>query len=162
MTTGHAASPSASPTATSSVELAEGLRVVAHRLAYALRRPDPEADISPTRYTALSTLSKHESLRPGDLAAIIGVSRASMSRIADVMVEGGWVTREPDPDDGRAHLLRISDHGRAVVAAVRRKAADDLRTGIEALEESDRRAVEIALPVLLGLADAQMERLRDR
>lgn len=143
-------------------DLAEGLGLAAHRLAYVLRRPDPSADISPTRFTALSTLAKHDSLRPGDLAATIGVSRASMSRIADGLVEGGWVTREPDPDDGRAHLLRISRHGREVLGSVRRAATEDLQSSIDALSPAEREALQRALPVLLDLADAQMDHLRAR
>lgn len=146
----------------STTDLAEGLRMIAHRLAYALRRPDPASDISPTGYTTLSTLSKHEAMRPGDLAATIGVSRASMSRIEAALLEGGWVTSEPDPADGRAHLLRISEHGVDVLTELRRDASRDLRAGLESLSPDDLRRVADAVPVLVGLADEMMARLGDR
>ena len=134
-------------------ELAGGLRTVVNRLAYALRSPVAGEGITPTRLSALAVLAKFGPLRPGALADRLNITAASASRLIDVLIDGGWVGREPDPTDGRACLLSLSRHGAATLEKLRREGTGDLAAGIEELTAEQRAALSAALPVLVTLAD---------
>ena len=50
--------------------------------------PATKSGITPTRLAALAALARHgEGCRQGDLAAQMGVSPASMTRLVDIMAE---------------------------------------------------------------------------
>lgn len=138
-------------------ELAGGLRTVVNRLAYALRSPVAGDGITPTRLASLMTLMKYGPLRPGDLAARLNISAASASRLVDVLIEGEWIRREPDPDDRRASLLSLSTHGVEALEKLRREGTGELAAGIEALPADQRESLAAALPALVALADHFLE-----
>jgi DNA-binding MarR family transcriptional regulator len=138
-------------------ELAGGLRTAVNRLAHALRQPAARKGITPSRLTALVTLDGRGPMRPGDLAGRMNISAASMSRLTEALEEGGWIGRDPDPTDGRAYLLSLSDHGRATLDELRRENAGDLAADIRALTPDQRAALSAALPVLAALADRRLD-----
>jgi DNA-binding MarR family transcriptional regulator len=138
-------------------ELAGGLRTAVNRLAHALRQPAARKGITPSRLTALATLDGRGPMRPGDLAGRMNISAASMSRLTEALEEGGWIGRDPDPTDGRAYLLSLSDHGRATLDELRRENAGDLAADIRALTPDQRAALSAALPVLAALADRRLD-----
>ena len=51
-------------------------------------------------------------MRLRDLAESKGVDASTVSRQVAQLVRAGFIRRDPDPDDGRAALLGITDHGR--------------------------------------------------
>lgn len=141
-------------------ELAGGLRTVVNRLAHALREPAARRGVTPTRLTALVTLYRHGPMRPGDLAGRMNITAASMSRLTEALLEGDWVSRDPDPADRRAYLLSVSDHGRTVLNDLRRENDGDLAADIRALSPDQRAALSAALPVLTALADRHVDSAR--
>ena len=58
-------------------------------------------------------------LRPGALAELSHADPSTVSRQVAELVARGLVRREPDPSDGRASLLAITDAGREVCDRVR-------------------------------------------
>lgn len=133
--------------------LAVGVRNVVVRLAYSLRSPATRDGVTPTRLTALGILERRGPMRPGDLAARLNVTAASMSRLTEALELGEWVERAPDPDDRRACLLSLSSHGKGALDTLRRENAEELAAQIRDLSDADREAVERALPVLAGLTE---------
>nr|WP_281379797.1 MarR family transcriptional regulator [Flexivirga oryzae] len=118
-----------------------------------MRLPVAAEGITPTRLSALVVLMKHGPLRPGALAERLSISAASASRLIDVLIDGGWARRDPDPSDGRACLLSLSPQGEAALEKLRREGTGDLAAGIEQLTDEQREALSAALPVLVTLAD---------
>jgi len=57
--------------------------------------------------------------RPGTLAELSHADPSTISRQVAELVRRGLVRREPDPSDGRASLLAITDAGREVCERVR-------------------------------------------
>jgi DNA-binding MarR family transcriptional regulator len=57
--------------------------------------------------------------RPGALAELSHADPSTISRQVAELVRRGLVRREPDPSDGRASLLAITDAGREVCERVR-------------------------------------------
>lgn len=76
-------------------------------------------DLEPAAYGLLVRLEEVEPERATDLAAYFGVGKATMSRQLRALEDLGLVTREPDPADGRAYLMRLTDEGRERFARVR-------------------------------------------
>jgi DNA-binding MarR family transcriptional regulator len=76
-------------------------------------------DLESAAYGLLVRLEECGGQRATDLAAYIGVGKATMSRQLRALEELGLVAREPDPADGRAWLVALTDDGRRRVGQVR-------------------------------------------
>lgn len=57
-------------------------------------------------------------LRGADVAALLGVSKQAASKLLDGLVDAGYITRERHARDDRAKLVRLTDRGHALLAAV--------------------------------------------
>ena len=140
------------------IELAVGVRNVVVRLAYSLRSVATRDGVTPTRLTAMGILDRKGPMRPGDLAARLNITAASMSRLTEALEQGRWVEREPDPDDKRACLLSLSSHGRSALDTLRRENAEELAAYIRDMPDADREAVSVALPALARLTEHLFDR----
>ncbi|WP_447039966.1 MarR family winged helix-turn-helix transcriptional regulator [Streptomyces sp. DSM 118878] len=76
-------------------------------------------DLEPAAYGLLVCLDDGGPQRATELAAYIGVGKATMSRQLRALEELGLVSREPDPADGRAWLIRLTRDGRTRFRTVR-------------------------------------------
>ena len=83
-------------------------------------------DVSIPQCTALQRL-RREVCDASTLAEYLGTSRSATTRLIDGMEKRGWLTRTPDPEDGRRVLLVLSDDGEV--------RADELRQSTEQLAE---------------------------
>ncbi len=69
------------------------------------------------RWAVLGALSRPETMAGmsvGDLARYLEVSRQSLAGVVSRLESDGLVVAGPDPSDGRARLLRLTEHGRVV------------------------------------------------
>ncbi|MCT9080906.1 MarR family winged helix-turn-helix transcriptional regulator [Streptomyces fulvoviolaceus] len=76
-------------------------------------------DLEPAAYGLLVRLDEHGRQRATELAAYIGVGKATMSRQLRALEDLGLIAREPDPADGRAWLVHLTEEGRSRVTKVR-------------------------------------------
>jgi DNA-binding MarR family transcriptional regulator len=76
-----------------------------------------DADISHFEYQALAFLSEspNRTMRMSDLAVLANGSLSRISHVVSRLEKRGWVTRAPDPDDGRYTLATLTDTGWAKV-----------------------------------------------
>lgn len=147
--------------AVSASELAGSLRTVVGRLSHQMRVPAATQGVTPTRLSALIALERAGSLRPSVLAASLGISPASMSRLVESLESEAWVDRCADPDDGRAYLLSLTAEGSALLARLRSETDSMLADDLAALSAEARRTLSDALPVLIELADRWVAPARD-
>lgn len=134
--------------------LAGDLRAEVNRLAYHLRLPATRSGITPTRLAALAALAHEESgLRAGDLAARMGITPASTSRVIEILVDAGWADRTRDPDDARAALLTLTAQGRAAIEELRHNNVAVLAADLAALDPEEREVLDQAVPLLRALSD---------
>ncbi|MEO3975781.1 MarR family transcriptional regulator [Streptomyces sp. CAU 1734] len=68
-------------------------------------------DLEAAAYGLLVRLEESGSLRATELAGYFGVGKATMSRQLRALEDLGLVVREPDPADGRASLVRLTEEG---------------------------------------------------
>ena len=67
----------------------------------------------------LRQVADSEPLRPGELAQRLGVEASHVTRTVQQLQKSGYVTRVPDPDDGRAQRIQLTDAGREAVDRIR-------------------------------------------
>jgi DNA-binding MarR family transcriptional regulator len=136
-------------------ELTEGaarLYLAVGRLSRSLRRSSTMG-LGHGSTSALATVVHGGPMRTGDLAAREGVSAPTMTRIVAVLVEQGYVLREPDPDDGRVWVVGATGLGERVVRDVRSARSQALLDRIGRLPADQRVALLAALPALESLAE---------
>ena len=75
--------------------------------------------------------------RPGALAELSHADPSTISRQVAELVRRELVRREPDPSDGRASLLAITDAGREVCARVRMFRRELLAAAVAAWTDSE-------------------------
>ncbi|GAA2812313.1 MarR family winged helix-turn-helix transcriptional regulator [Kitasatospora aburaviensis] len=90
-------------------------------------------------YPVLSGLARTGLRSAADLGREIGLDRTTVTRRADRLEHAGLLHRRPDPADGRATLLVLTDDGRAVVAAARRRLTDAIEDSLTTWPEADAR-----------------------
>jgi len=85
-------------------------------------------DLQPAAYLLLGWLADEGPVRASTIAGSFGIDKGAISRQIQLLDELGLVTREPDPDDGRATLVAASDEAvrrMTDVAEHRRKWMDE-------------------------------------
>jgi DNA-binding MarR family transcriptional regulator len=104
---------------------------------------------------AMLSMSPQRTRRMSEVAALANGSLTRLSRTVDRLDKRGWVTRRPDPDDGRATLAVLTDAGwekvtstaPGHVAEVRRLVLDPLtRTQVRQLHEIATRIRQVVQP----------------
>jgi DNA-binding MarR family transcriptional regulator len=69
-------------------------------------------EVRPSYGSVLLPLFEEDSLRMGELAARARLSKQTITTLVRLMERARLVTRELDPEDGRAYLIRLTDRAR--------------------------------------------------
>ncbi|MFL9677757.1 MarR family winged helix-turn-helix transcriptional regulator [Streptomyces sp. KL110A] len=91
-------------------ELAVFLRRARAQSGEMAREVHPE--LEPAAYGLFVRLDDAGPQRATELSGYFGVGKATMSRQLRALEQLGLVARDPDPADGRASLVRLTDEGR--------------------------------------------------
>ncbi|WP_190232781.1 MarR family winged helix-turn-helix transcriptional regulator [Streptomyces avicenniae] len=121
-------------------------------VAEELSRP---AGLTAARWQVLGAVLP-QPLPAAGIARAMGITRQSVQRIADLLVEQGLAAWEPNPAHRRAKLLRPTAEGRAAVAAIEPGHAEFARR--LAAEVGGTERLTAALAALADLS-AALERL---
>ncbi len=77
-----------------------------------------------------------EGARVTDLARRASISKQAIGKLVTGLESRGYVERTPDPDDGRAHRIRLTKRGRKFLEAAREVVAEIEETWAEVLGAS--------------------------
>ena len=80
--------------------------------------PRQHPQVDPMAYPLLFNL-KVAPMRVSALAEVLHSDVSTVSRQVSTLVDLGFVVRGPDPDDGRAQALSLTDEGVALLTAIR-------------------------------------------
>ena len=134
-------------------EASARLRAVIGRLSRRLRPTVAGSGLTPSQISVLFTIVKLGPIRLSDLAQIEDINPTMLSRIAAILADGGLITRSADPTDRRSAFVQASAAGRRMRERIRRERALALDAHVQELDESSRRLLWQALPVLEELAE---------
>jgi DNA-binding MarR family transcriptional regulator len=129
--------------------LAQALRPSVMRLARRLRQMrDESVDLNSNQLSAMAVLLNSGDLLMGELAAAEKMQPPSMTRIVNGLEARGYVARRPHPDDRRQCLVTLSDEGRRILLANRRRRDEWLAVRIAQLAPADRQVLRQAIEIL--------------
>ncbi len=69
--------------------------------------------VDPSQAALLYALKTRGALRLGDIADAMKLDASTVSRHVQQLGDRGFIERGPDPDDGRASIISLTDAGRA-------------------------------------------------
>jgi DNA-binding MarR family transcriptional regulator len=75
-------------------------------------------DLQPSAYLILTYLDDEDDVRSSRLVENFGIDKGAISRQISSLAELGLVERFPDPEDGRATRIRLTDDAKARIEAV--------------------------------------------
>jgi DNA-binding MarR family transcriptional regulator len=139
---------------TVSTQEALQLVIAMHRLLRGLRRAASGAAAPhATQLIVLSLLAQHGPQRVGELAGRIPCSQPTATMTVAGLETAGLVTREADPDDGRAARVVITDDGRRTLWSLAEGEAEALTALLATVDQAGLRVLRAAIPLLSALAD---------
>ncbi|MET7857113.1 MarR family transcriptional regulator [Streptomyces sp. NPDC005318] len=124
----HGSESGSDPGATGTSGVDQEFLALERELAVFLRRArsnsgemarEVHPDLEAAAYGLLVRLESAGQQRATDLAGYFGVGKATMSRQLRALEDLGLVAREPDPADGRAFLVHLTEEGLARYRSVR-------------------------------------------
>lgn len=134
--------------------VAAELRPVLLRLARELRKETEQLGITARQATLLWLVKRSPGLSLVELAAEEGISPPAMSGHVDRLERSGLLERVRSSDDRRRVGLRLTDDGERMTRRVRARRTTWLADRLKALEPSELEAIEIAVPALMRLLEA--------
>lgn len=146
----------------------EAYRAVEHELGVLFRRAralsaevarEVHPELEPAAYGLLIGIYDCARSRPSDLADHFGVGKATISRQVKVLEQLRLIERRPDPDDGRAHLLVLTDEGRRRVETARTARQQRFHAMLATWPAEDVRVLGRMLARFNDLAESRADRL---
>lgn len=123
-------------------QVASGIEQLAALVRAQSRRQEGGIPALPPAHSAV--LRMLEGARPGmrakAIAARLGVTPASVSDTLATLETRGWIERRPDPDDGRAALVRLTRTGQRLAERLR-SPLHGIGALLDGLEEPDLAAL---------------------
>lgn len=115
-------------------------------------------DISVTQCNAMEALVQLGPVRLQTLAERLLLDKSTASRVVDSLERKHYVARLPDPSDGRAQLLHLTENGLSLYHTIRNEIVAEERALIADLPPEVRKA---APELLRRLARAAKQRTTD-
>lgn len=102
-------------------------------------------DLQPATYLLLAHIAERGPVRSARVVEAFGIDKGAVSRQVHHLMELGLVERAPDPADGRASLLSVTDAARERLAEVQRQRLERFEERLGSWSDSDLRSFADAL-----------------
>lgn len=119
---------------------------------YYIRLPSVQK-LSFTTLSVLDTLAVSGPMRLSELVKTEQMSQPGLTQLVSRLERDGLVERSPDPADGRAVLVDLTEEGRNIRRARQENRRRHLLPLVEQLTPAERTAIAEALPALNRLAE---------
>lgn len=103
-----------------------------------LRTRHIEDSVDPSTFPLAKQLFGSEGMRVSELATRVGLDASTVSRQIKQLEDKDICERTPDPADGRASLVRLSESGREIMVAAFRRRFARIQGVLEPWSDSDR------------------------
>lgn len=118
------------------------LRHVSNHVSQAFARKVEREGVTVAEWVLMRELYGQVEVAPSRLAERLGLTRGAISKLADRLLAKGLVVRRDDEADRRAHLLALSDDGRALIPTLSALADQNDAEFFDHLTPADRETVE--------------------
>ena len=124
------------------------LRIVSNATSQGFARKVEAQGVTVAEWAFMRVLYDVDACAPSELAMAMGMTRGAISKLADRLVEKGFVARSGDLADGRAKQLSLTPAGRAKVPALAALADANETEFFGALSDGDKASLERILRTL--------------
>ena len=91
--------------------LGASLRLAHHLYGKLLQKQLHDTELSMAQYIHLRCLKEEGSLKQSELSALLGIEKASSTRVLDELEQRNLIVRKRSQEDRRAVVLSLSDEG---------------------------------------------------
>jgi len=137
--------------------LIDALADVARRHRNLTLRVYRESGLPAAQVTVLAVAARLGESRMSDLAEELLVDPSVISRHVSQLEQSGNVERRPDPADGRATLIRLTQRGEETLAEVRRLRRRHLQEALAGWDEDEVADLNATLGTVSRFLDAAQE-----
>jgi DNA-binding MarR family transcriptional regulator len=102
-------------------------------------------DITPAQFRALRVLCRHGVMRLSELSDRLKIAARSTTEVVDALQARDLAGRRPDPDDRRATLVEVTEHGMHVLHDIREARGSESERVFDRLTPADRAALTAIL-----------------
>ena len=95
-------------------------------------------DITPAQFRALRVLRRHGIMRLSELSDRLKIAARSTTEVIDALQARDLAGRRPDPDDRRATLVELTEHGMRVLHGIREARSGESERVFDQLTPADR------------------------
>ena len=111
-----------------------------------LRTRHQDDQVDPSCFPLAKVLLHHpDGMRVSDLATRLHLDASTVSRQIKQLQDKGLLERSPDPADGRASLVQLSDHGRDILHAGFRRRLERIQSALDTWDDGDREQLRLLL-----------------
>jgi DNA-binding MarR family transcriptional regulator len=118
--------------------LADAFWSVARQLRETSQETLAPWDITPAQFRALRVLRRHGLIRLSELSDRLDIAPRSTTEVVDALESRRLVGRRSDPDDRRATLVEVTEHGTEVLDAIRAARGTEAERAFGQLSPADR------------------------
>jgi DNA-binding MarR family transcriptional regulator len=111
---------------------------------------DTSRTVTWSQFGLLSLLHEHPAILT-QLAAEWGVTKASMSKMVNMLMERGWIASKKDPADRRRKPLHLTPAGRKAYARVYDTVRQNLIRSLSNLDDDQQTQIVSALDLLVKI-----------
>ena len=133
------------------------LRIAVARLSRRLRPTAAAGSLTTTEIDVLVAAQRRGPIRMSDLAEFTGLNPTMLSRLIPKLEEADLILRSADEADRRVCRVEATAKGDRLLERVRSERNDALSRRLAELDDGQREALAIALPVLEELAERLLE-----
>ena len=123
---------------------------VARSFAQQLADEIRPAGVGIGQWAVLLFLWARDGMSQAELSRVVAIEPPTMVRTIDRMVRDGFVTRVPDPRDGRLSRIHLTDRGRALKKELVPKAIAVNEANLQRVTADEGRTLKRLLGKLLG------------
>ena len=118
--------------------LSDAFWSVARQLRHTSQETLAPWDITPSQLRALRVLMRRGVMRLSELSDHLHIAARSATEVVDALETRGLAQRRPDPDDRRATLVALTEHGTSVLDAIRAARGTETERAFGRLSQTDR------------------------
>jgi DNA-binding MarR family transcriptional regulator len=111
------------------------------------------SDLLPGQLAVLGALSDRGGMSQTRLGELIQIEKSSLVLFLDALEDGGWVVRESDPLDRRAHIVRLTPEGERKFAVLGPRLLRAQQQFLKPLNGVETKALTEMLKRLSGLCE---------
>lgn len=104
-------------------------------------RRSKDTGLTEVQWRLMGYLTRFDGQTQTQLAQMMDVEKAALGKLIDRMEEGGWVRRQPDPDDRRVNRVYMTDKVAPYQDGLRAIAGTLYTDALRGISEGDRKTL---------------------